>query len=63
MRNLEANYYLTLAAQRQKKTRPFIERCTEVNDLMSRHRSHDFLEGLAGLEQKARQLCGSPNTS
>ena len=63
MRNLEANYYLTLAAQRQKKSRPFIERCLEVNDLMSRHRPHDYLEGLVDLEQKASQLCESPNPS
>lgn len=61
MRRLEANYYLALATNRQNKSRPFFDRCLKVNELMGRHRFHDYLEGLLNLEQKASQLCGSPN--
>lgn len=58
MRELEAEYYLALAAHRQSRSKDFFEGCLRVKEIMGSNRNRSYIEGLSELEQRARQLCG-----
>jgi tetratricopeptide (TPR) repeat protein len=58
MRDLEAEYYLALSAQRQSHSQDFFDTCLKVNELMGNDQTRAFIEGLGELELRARELCG-----